>query len=190
MLPCTFPAAALASSISFLSLDHLDIQEAPCAGSCIMGLQQTKLYLSMDVVGECVYVPLYGDIVYADSASPIQMRHRCKCLSSSSLWLSRLYLSASRQHPLPGMFSRRQVPGCGSLGGLFCVVCIISDLFLRVAAGNSGNHFHSDHQDGRSSLLARHHRWYGWVVVCCSAAIFMCSLMYPLNTTNYSCFLL
>ena len=82
------------------------------------------------------------------------------------------YLSASREHQLPHMLRRWQVPRSGSLPGLVCVVCIFSDLGCRLAGGQTGNYIYSDDQYGRDGISTRHYWWYGWVI--CLWSVPMC----------------
>lgn len=86
------------------------------------------------------------------------------------------YLSASREHQLPGVLGRRQVPQSGSLPGLVCVVCIFSHLSCRAAAGQLGNHIYSNDQNGWEYLSAWHCWWYGWVVHLWSTTVLLFSL--------------
>lgn len=73
------------------------------------------------------------------------------------------FFKASGQHHMPGVLIRWQVPECGSLAGLLRVVCVISGLCLRVAAGHGGNHSHPVYHTDRNSPFTLHHRWHGWV---------------------------
>lgn len=81
------------------------------------------------------------------------------------------FLSAPREHQLPGVLGGRQVPQSGPLPGLVCVVCVLSDACCRVAAGQTGNYIYSNDQNGWSSLSAQHCWRYGWVVRLSSVSV-------------------
>lgn len=98
------------------------------------------------------------------------------------VWVERRYSfftvifpSASWEHQLLDVLGRRPVPQSGSLQGLVSVVCILSDLCCRVAAGQSRDYIYSNDQDGWDGLSARHCRWYGWVARLWSATVLLFS---------------
>lgn len=112
--------------------------------SSVMQVEMGSRATSKNELMRCIIVSYFTNYLKTLPKPSVPLNNQAFCSSLTTLTSP----SASGAHQLPGMLRRWQIPRSGSLPGLVCVVCVLSDLCWTVVAGKSGNYICSNDQNG------------------------------------------